>query len=733
MAEFLKDTFTDADNTALTAHVGEVGAGWTIHPSYTPNYTILNGRVYNPNAATAVYASGVPGTVEYDVEGTLFFHTTGNQFQGIVGRFSTTANTYYTVRWSTWGTTKSPIFGWELIKSVAGTQTILAQSAFTATAGATYTVRLSIRDAAKKVFIDGAEIISNTDNAITEAGRAGLRAANSTTATAGQHWNSIVGNDLAPSGPVDIVGTLGVTLAPVTTSLAGKVEVKGGIGVSLAPVTVGLGGKADVRGGLGVTLAPIQVGLSGGVAATEVAGTLAVTLPAVTAGFSGKVEVKGGVGITLAAIAVGFSGGSPVPTLDTLTDDFNDNVKGSQWGTDETQGTAPVIRESNGRTEIDVPTGVGIALVLRESAQKYSASGKASFMDFGGHNTDVGVVTLMEWGNDADRGLADLVFVQINGGTLEFYKKIFNAATSAYDITLIHTVVWSPTNHRWLRLRHNSADDTIHLDPSADGGTWGASLANTVRPSSVDVVGGIWLRIGGGCTASQAVAKTIWFDNFNVAPAVSITGTLGVTLPATTAEFSGKVEVKGGVGITLSPVGIGLSGKTDVQGVFGITLAPVTPSISGKVQTSGSFGVNLPAFTIGLGGKVDVGGGLNVILAPLNVTFQGGSPVATGGFGITLADLLVSLGGVVPVQGAMGITIASLSAAFAGVAPVSGRFGAVLQAIQIALAGIAERPSVVGNFGIILTPLRVRLHETRPQFIGIEVYTPTGWKVARLS
>lgn len=177
---FASDSFTDADGTALQSHVGEVGATWASHPQYTGTYEIRSNRAAKASADTLpclFLASGLPATAEYDVQLVLHFGSTQVTRNGPAGRVSPTAKTFYAVRYAAGN--------WQLFKFVAGTATQIGTFASTAAGGDDKTVLLQIRDAAKKVFINGAELISSTDNAITAAGRVGFYHDNGSVGSAG--------------------------------------------------------------------------------------------------------------------------------------------------------------------------------------------------------------------------------------------------------------------------------------------------------------------------------------------------------------------------------------------------------------------------------------------------------------------------------------------------------------------------------------------------------------------
>jgi hypothetical protein len=100
---------------------------------------------------------------------------------------------------------------WELVKCVSAGCEVLAFYSQTLTVGATYAVRLEIRNAAKKLFVDGIQRASSTDNAITQVGRAGIRSGPGvTTATTGYHLDNFSVD--APSADTNITaGPSGLT------------------------------------------------------------------------------------------------------------------------------------------------------------------------------------------------------------------------------------------------------------------------------------------------------------------------------------------------------------------------------------------------------------------------------------------------------------------------------------------------------------------------------------------
>jgi hypothetical protein len=193
VAQFLNDTFTEASNTALTSHTSDSGHSWS---AQTDTMTVLGGVGYvgGGSAITTAFqiSSATPGAAEYDVT-IVCQHTANAGNEGSLGR-RTASNTYYTTYCAS-GTV-------QLDKVVSGVSTNLGSWAGGLANGVDYTSKLEIRDAAKKVFIDGVERISSADNAITAAGAVGIRARST------GFLNSIVAEDTTGGGGHEVaIGT----------------------------------------------------------------------------------------------------------------------------------------------------------------------------------------------------------------------------------------------------------------------------------------------------------------------------------------------------------------------------------------------------------------------------------------------------------------------------------------------------------------------------------------------
>lgn len=185
----------------LNERIGSVGATWTYHPA-TPStrWYIYDGRVHC-GVAGAAYASGVPGSADYDVECDYTVYTDIGSVS-IAGRMDTSTLTFYYVYYG------SGMLN--LIKSVNGVLTNLDSLAM-AWSG-TKRLKLEMRGTAITVSTDGTLRLSATDGAITAAGRAGVRAGGANDKNTGKHIDNVLATDtsVAVRRTVQVAGLIGI-------------------------------------------------------------------------------------------------------------------------------------------------------------------------------------------------------------------------------------------------------------------------------------------------------------------------------------------------------------------------------------------------------------------------------------------------------------------------------------------------------------------------------------------
>ncbi len=332
MATFTSDDFTGAEFTSLSSHTPSGGGSWTLHPSYSNPLQISNAnRAKNAagSGSGAAYHSGTPATAEHDITGDFtYFSGGGTEDIGICGRMSTTANTMY--MWRYVGN------GWQLFKFVAGSATLLGSWSQSVSAGSTQAGKLEIRGAAKKGFVEGVERVSSSDNAITAAGRAGIRAFAGATNTSSTHIDNFVAAD--PVGGSGITGTATITLDGVTSSSAAVSPIEGSAAVQLDDVTAVAAGVSPVAGTATVSLddvistasavSPISsaatlalddvtcVATGGTTAAIE--GLATITLDDVTCVAAGDGSITGNASIALDGVSVSADAASLIAAAATI-------------------------------------------------------------------------------------------------------------------------------------------------------------------------------------------------------------------------------------------------------------------------------------------------------------------------------------------------------------------------------------------------------------------------------
>lgn len=182
-SDFVTDTFTGSDTTALEDHTGEVGATWTHHPAaaYAGNQCfIASNRIYKNNTS-AYYASGSPPSANYYVLGDFNVISVLSTNFGIALRMDTTADTMYLVRLNN-------DTSWDLRLINAGTASTLGTSGTNLPSiGNPVTVKLTANGTTLTVNAGGTDIISVTDATISAAGKAGVRGSGIDSPITGYH------------------------------------------------------------------------------------------------------------------------------------------------------------------------------------------------------------------------------------------------------------------------------------------------------------------------------------------------------------------------------------------------------------------------------------------------------------------------------------------------------------------------------------------------------------------
>lgn len=180
MTLIFSDSFTESADTPLTGHTPDTGTGWVeVFNTTVTGYLVVSAALDSVGANADINSAGAgcrsnpnPSGAEYDVQATLSRGEgeaeTGTKPTGFFFRWTDNDNTYFLIHYPNSHANNAE----NLYKRVGGTNTLLASVDAPEAEGNVY--RLEVRDAAKKLFINDTEILSTSDNALTDAGSCGL-------------------------------------------------------------------------------------------------------------------------------------------------------------------------------------------------------------------------------------------------------------------------------------------------------------------------------------------------------------------------------------------------------------------------------------------------------------------------------------------------------------------------------------------------------------------------------
>lgn len=178
-----KDTFTDAEDTYITAHTSDTGHLWE-RQSWDPEVadtvgikgnTLTSLSGLHPDAAHSYRAT--PPTQDYTVSAVFTSYGTvagGTNKTCIAARMSDSAKTAYVAGYQ-FNQITPALRGWFIGKWVAGVYTELGFWAVTTFGtNASYDVRFECTDAYKRLYVNGVLRVASADNTITDKGHAGV-------------------------------------------------------------------------------------------------------------------------------------------------------------------------------------------------------------------------------------------------------------------------------------------------------------------------------------------------------------------------------------------------------------------------------------------------------------------------------------------------------------------------------------------------------------------------------
>ena len=231
------DAFVGTSGSALTSHTADVGGGSWVHQGGSAQARIDGGRVRrNLTGFSIDYVSSTPSSANYSVSADLVVQSNnlGGDVVGVIGRLNTADTSFYLARWQQSSST------WNLARyNTNDTITSLATSAGQGalTVDEAYRLKLEMVGNSLRLYVNGVQMVTATDNTFTAAGRAGIMtgvtaASTAQTSTTGVHLDNF---QVTPDGyprAVDIMGSnTGDYTNGVTLGVPGAV-VGGGTAVS---------------------------------------------------------------------------------------------------------------------------------------------------------------------------------------------------------------------------------------------------------------------------------------------------------------------------------------------------------------------------------------------------------------------------------------------------------------------------------------------------------------------
>lgn len=201
---------------------------------------------------------------------------------------------------------------------------------------------------------------------------------------------------------------------------------------------------------------------------------------------------------------------TPTPTP-IFSDDFNDNVRDpAKWiistfrSSEGVQNPGVTVLEQNQRLEIS-PLA---------NTPNYNYNGYVSFVntyDLTGKSAQVEVVQATSANQTAQMFLtvgsnSDNLAEILKSGSQLYFREVFNGSVTSTSVD------YSSIQHRFWRVRHNPATDTILFETSADGNLWTTqrTIARLLAITSLRV------ELSAGTYGAAASPGTAIFDNFKL-------------------------------------------------------------------------------------------------------------------------------------------------------------------------------------------------------------------------
>lgn len=173
MAVFLSDTFTDADNTYLTAHTPDVGGAWILRSGNPDGARIVGNRLDSTVYSAAIHTNAAsPGGAEYDILWDCVVAGTAFSRLGAVARFLDLSNYYFFFFVS-----GSASVAYYIYRYLGGYLAVLAELVVGSPLSiGTHPAKVEIRNGSQKFYVDDMVTpkVSSADSSLTQAGVVGV-------------------------------------------------------------------------------------------------------------------------------------------------------------------------------------------------------------------------------------------------------------------------------------------------------------------------------------------------------------------------------------------------------------------------------------------------------------------------------------------------------------------------------------------------------------------------------
>lgn len=182
--------------------------------------------------------------------------------------------------------------------------------------------------------------------------------------------------------------------------------------------------------------------------------------------------------------------------------------------------------------------------------------------------------------------------------------------------------------------------------------------------------------------------------------ASGVSGTVAVTLGATTSAASGSPVAAGSTAATLGAVTSTASGTPVVSSSTAQTLGTLTSAAAGSPIVTGTVAATLGAVTCAADGDVGSDPVTGTVAVTLGVVTSatGGAPVITGTVAATLGDVTAAAAGTPTATGTVAVTLDGTTAAATGTPAITGTATITLGLLTCAAEGSIPGPAIVGRY-----------------------------------